>query len=73
MLTVDLLNTLQALIVPAIVCMGGAIAKYLRDISSELGGIKTAIAVTTKRVDGHAEVLMIHDGRIRSLETKRPR
>ena len=70
-MAIDLARTLEALIAPALIFVGGAIAKFLRDISVELAGIKTAMAVTTNRVDAHEDALMVHDGRIRSLETRR--
>ncbi len=69
MQTVDLLTVLQGLIVPSIVFVGGSIARYLKEISGELNGIKTAIAITTDRVDRHEDLLSTHDSRIRSLET----
>ncbi len=70
-MTVDFFKTLEALLAPAILCGCGAIAKCLKDIATELYGIKTAMAVTTHRVDGHDDVLAVHDTRIRTLETER--
>ena len=73
MATIDLARTFEALLAPAAVFVGGVIAKFLRDIAVELAGIKTAMAVTTNRVDAHDDALLVHDGRIRSLETRRGR
>lgn len=67
---VELAKMLESLLSPAILLVGGAIAKFLRDISTELHGIKTAMAVTTSRVDNHDEILRSHNGRLHHLETE---
>ena len=71
MLAVDLMKVLDALIAPTIIAVGGLIAKFLRDISSELCGVKAAISIATDRVDRHEKMLTIHDERIRAIETER--
>lgn len=66
----DLAAVVQSVAGTLIVGLATASAKFLRDIASELHGIKTAMAVTKDRVDSHSETLEIHDSRIRTLETR---
>lgn len=69
----DLSKLVEPVMTAGVLAIGAFIAKFLRDISGELHGIKTAMAVTQTTVKQHEVELHDHSNRIRVLESHPPK